>query len=1513
MPMQTQTIQIDSTFTSDGEIFPFGPNDTIYGLSISGSVSLLTDTSLVRVILTDNSGNEWMVYEAYPMIVSDSAFDIEEVCDETCYLEEFYPHSLKIQIINAVITISDLSYSLTRYQNLSVLQQEAKRRKELEKVQLMNQYIALKGWQWVANNTSIVEKFYLEKKLMFGNRFNLLGFDFYNGGIYYSPRLFNASIDNSDLTKSFDWRKKHDANLASSFYWDHYPEKYFISGAWRIDSNGWVTRLRSQNGTAACSIFSSIASLSAVTNLYFNRHLDTMYNYWLSERQVFNCTPYHINNVGCDSSEGKDIDLIYKFFTRQDGDGVITDRCYPWRSPYCDGFWTSCDFNDSICEDPDTILFIDHYQRVNLDTVGDKSVFIKRSLIEKGPLTFGLDPYVLGTGQKIAHAVSLVGFETDPETGMINWILKNSWGEYWGILGYYIGPFSFDKIFNDEIYIIGTPISTEPANLFSREKYDADSDGYWNWGIGDRPQDFSCSNYEDWNDNNNRIGPCDSNCIGVSVMPEMVVTRGLILNADTINNGDYFFFEGDTSNNVILNFYISNPGTAQLNLHQYNLNGEGNVSIIYENHPGNYVLTRPDTNIICMDNHWLQYKIKLNHGALPGTLAHIHIYIDEPEFDSTFEYTIVFNGCETSQGYDSVDTDLTWGDSYRSQLKDLHVKMSGKLTITGTVFLSPETDIIVERGGKLIIDGGILTSSCGDLWNGVDIWGNASMPQEPYYQGTVQLLNGGTIEFADTAISTYRTDGTSLIYSGGLIHSTDAFFNNNYVGICLSPYLNPNGGGNRSTFKRTQFITSDKYYKTDNVVRSAPKCGVQMSWVNGINFEGCTFINNSKAEKRRRGTGILNMDADFHVKNACEDDNQIGCEQTISSHFEGLDYGIKSLNVWSFRRLSIESAYFIDNFLGICLSMNLDATLIKNNFEFSADNEYFEPGDTLIGIYTSVCNRYKIEENTFTGADPDHYELVGMHIYNSGEDYNEIYNNAFENVDYGIVAAGKNKNKDGTSGLCIKCNDFTKCQTDVLITPGGYVPELSGIATNQGEKNKPPAQEPDMAAGNTFSEFIGDENNYLNDNSLTTLHYVHHNSGSTSEKVNPEPFTNINPEQDDYASYSKESSCPSNLNRGNLSLSDEQSKLLYENKAISIIKDSLEMLIDGGDTPGFNFEIRTSFPDEALQLHQDLMNISPYLSDTILKSAIERENVLINAMIRDILIANPQAAKSPEILEKLDDRLDPIPDYMMDEIISGRDYYGAKELLLQNLALHNKKQAKSLGNIIWYLKQDSLINQNSDSLIDELLSTDEIDTKYETAFLYLEKQDSISLYSLLNFIPTEYALNTDQQSEYESYLELFNVLPDLLADSCIIDSVLIQRLLDIAEYDNSLPGIYSRNLLDVKNLLSYEEPVFLGNIQLKSNSITTSDKGYEDAKSPYLEIFPNPSNTFFIIKYDLTDFNNPGIILISDQTGKIKKIVSLTDKQDQTIVVTDSFSAGIYLISLYVNSKLESIVKAIIY
>jgi len=45
------------------------------------------------------------------------------------------------------------------------------------------------------------------------------------------------------------------------------------------------------------------------------------------------------------------------------------------------------------------------------------------------------DPSLANTGHN--HGVSIVGWDTDPSTGRRHWIVRNSWGEYWGEMGFF--------------------------------------------------------------------------------------------------------------------------------------------------------------------------------------------------------------------------------------------------------------------------------------------------------------------------------------------------------------------------------------------------------------------------------------------------------------------------------------------------------------------------------------------------------------------------------------------------------------------------------------------------------------------------------------------------------------------------------------------------------------------------------------------------------------------------------------------------------------------------------------------------------------------------------------------------------------------------------------------------------------------------------------------------------------------------------------------------------------------
>jgi hypothetical protein len=358
-PLKAQIIQINNTFISDEMIFPFETNEPINGLSISGSVNLLSNTSLVRVLLMDNSGIEWMVYEAYPMIVKDSVFEIIEECDETCFLNECVPISLSIQLIDAEISISYLSYSKVWHENLSTLQRQAKNNKDLIKVQSINHYITSKGWEWIADTTGLVKMYFQEKVQRFHDKYDLLGRDYYSGGFYYS--ILHDSIPRyteSTIISSFDWREKHNADLGSSPYFEYDGED---------STNGWMTGIRDQKTCGNCSAFASITSLEAAINLYANYQFDVVEETRFSEKDAFNCSKFYCegNNehIGCDCNNPKGISTI---MNKLRDEGVVNESCFPYETPYCLGCADSCEQFQSKCTDPMMTAQIWAYRTHNL-------------------------------------------------------------------------------------------------------------------------------------------------------------------------------------------------------------------------------------------------------------------------------------------------------------------------------------------------------------------------------------------------------------------------------------------------------------------------------------------------------------------------------------------------------------------------------------------------------------------------------------------------------------------------------------------------------------------------------------------------------------------------------------------------------------------------------------------------------------------------------------------------------------------------------------------------------------------------------------------------------------------------------------------------------------------------------------------------------------------------------------------------------------------------------------------
>lgn len=362
--------------------------------------------------------------------------------------------------------------------------------------------------------------------------------------------------------------------------------------------------------------------------------------------------------------------------------------------------------------------------------------------------------------------------------------------------------------------------------------------------------------------------------------------------------------------------------------------------------------------------------------------------------------------------------------------------------------------------------------------------------------------------------------------------------------------------------------------------------------------------------------------------------------------------------------------------------------------------------------------------------------------------------------------------------------------------------------------------------------------------------------------------------------------------------------LSEETDYIASYQDTLLIIIDGGDTPGLTFDIHTSFPDEALLLRQELLDNSPYLSDTVMKSAIYKDDVLPNAMIRDILTANPQSAKSGDILEAVDNRIEPMPSYMLTEILQGQNVYGAKEILEQKFGSHIAKKEKAWTNINLYYKNDTAnYGQAFDSLIVLYQNENKLAARYDLAFLYLDKADSVNAFSILTAIPDEFDINEQELLTKDQYTDLFDILWDMKNDTIGLDSIQIQTLLEMSSVSNSLPGIFASNLLIKEGVLIYNEPVYLGEEFVKSVDAQAKKTDIENEKSN-LKLFPNPAGNYFIAQYDLRKEEFRGIITISDINGKELRALQLKDKQNQIIIPALEFTNGIYLIKLQSGNEI---------
>jgi hypothetical protein len=825
---------------------------------------------------------------------------------------------------------------------------------------------------------------------------------------------------------------------------------------------------------------------------------------------------------------------------------------------------------------------------------------------------------------------------------------------------------------------------------------------------------------------------------------------------------------------------------------------------------------------------------------------------------------------------------------------DLIIEPGVTLTIKKEVYVNPAAKIIVKRGGKLIVDGGKITSACGELWKGVEVWGNPTRPQSQQFQGVVQIINGGSIENAVVGIRTIKVEGDpeggqlNYNYTGGIVQAIDANFVNNRQAIYFLKY--PATG---YSYSSTSFINISHFETNEDYSGSVnPDYFVKLNEIKGVRFQGCEFINNTGINYFQ--SGIYSYNSQFSI-----DGYMQGGSQQYSV-FDNLSFGIYAIASNPNRHADIRHTHFDLNFKGVYISGMTNARVTSNIFNTNAP---FSPMGGY-GMYLNSSTGYWVEDNDFLHEGPGQVG-VGLIVCNSGTNANEIYNNRFSNLVQGISAQEQNGSTFGPpTGLQILCNDFDVCTADVLVPR----PRISGwgIAANQGSDS----QNPEDMAGNLF--YINPEPtvNYddINNQGRHVTYYYPINN--TNNDVIPVDYTSNRVtlvSKNVSESWTPENGCPSGIEGGGGGRSSGEliGDVNEAQQKIDSTESLLSMLVDGGNTESLQEDVEYSFPPEAMAIYTELIDNSPYLSDTVVSTAIEKENVLPGAMIRDVMVANPHTAKNDELMNKLDERWTPLPEYMKVQILQGKDIVSVKEKTESKLGRFKLEKAKAMNELERIYVNDSLTG--TDSLAALYTADGDLESKYKLAFLSMEQGEWSMGMAILDNIPEEYDLSSEEAAEYELVVE-YSVLVSSL-QGAQPDSTAIPELEGIMETEQGAISMYALNTLIDLGAIGYEEPIEMPEM-LKSTAGSGSTISNSSENEPcMLKVMPNPAKDYIIVEYSFGMQQQDATVEITDMAAKPVYSIQAANVKDQLTIDTRNWKRGVYLAVLNINGKTRESVK----
>jgi hypothetical protein len=512
-------------------------------------------------------------------------------------------------------------------------------------------------------------------------------------------------------------------------------------------------------------------------------------------------------------------------------------------------------------------------------------------------------------------------------------------------------------------------------------------------------------------------------------------------------------------------------------------------------------------------------------------------------------------------------------------------------------------------------------------------------------------------------------------------------------------------------------------------------------------------------------------------------------------------------------------------------------------------------------------------------------------VINNSEAVNKVYKNTFDGLSYANFSDGKNWRDDYRyEGLVYYCNQNSNNYADFYVADYVY-PNHSGIQSFQGNDN--------YTAGNSFTQNGATWHFYNGGEHLVSYYY---NQNQNDETPDGDKIYHV-------AKVGRNviNNCPSHYGGSSelkLVLTAQQKadaeQDYYDNLTdYNSVKTLYDSYVDGGDTEAEKLDIQTAQPEDMWELRAQLLGDSPHLSLEVLKKAADKTDVFTESALFDILAANPDELKKDTLISYLENKEEPLPEYMIDllkQLAEGTTY---KTALQQQMAGYKHAYTRAAHDIIRSNLNDTVTdNVELRNWLDNLGG---ITSDRQIIATYISEDNFAEALALANMLPQLYQLEGNELTEHNYYMDMLSLHQTLYQEgrnTFQLDSTEKANIIFIANNSKGVAGAQAKSILEGV----YEEyfddcPDADGSAGCKSSS-TINPNVLGRAYGLNISVKPNPAKQWAAFDYTLPGDETEATITITNATGAVIEILEVNGKQGQKLWDTRKVKPGVYIYTI---------------